>query len=1022
MSESILKVSLKDYKKDIEDLKGTLLGLERGTEAYNKTLKDLRDKQEKLNSVMQDTKRGADAAEGSYNALVQQMASLRKEWKETDDIARRNELGKQIADVNTQLKDLDSSIGNYQRNVGNYEGATVSLKAQLKEMTVELQNMAANGLKGSEAYIELKNRAGELKDILGDVKSDISNASNDIRGIANAVTVFGDGVAIWGTYQSAVALFGGETKRTDEAMKKILSTMALLNNVQKVSKALFDNSSVTYKVMHKVLQALNIEKKTNLAVTKQQAVAEQLSTAGVTENTIAVGANTVAMGADTVATGAATVATKLFRKALMATGIGLFVVAIGTAVAYLEDFVEVITKGIKWITDLLGITHELTDAEKAEAEAKQQQIEMNKSFNAMKTTYYQEVGKSVGEIIGKMKVLQTEWKALKTTAEKEEWLKRNRQRFDELGLSVKNVDQAEKVLVTQTPKIVEALKARAKAIAAQNALVANEAEMYEKLAELNAKPVVYAKLRGNATYGDLTDDEKRMFSYDSDKSVLQKQDIDIANRLRQQTALDRRSKEEKNITDTYTKRTGYLVKEVQTTSKDAADKLKEAGDLIVDGLSGGGGKSGGSGSKNDKPSAFAKYQADLTELTKVTSAMTDALEKSYNLSEKTTADEIALTESKHINMVAYYDDYKAKLKEALKDAKIEKDEKIKIQEKLDEVDTASKKEQDAYDVKMHNLRKKRREEELKEIKDNIKQQIEENKSLQSQSEFDTNTKYKKKELELKEDDDLGKIDLEIAKEKELYDLKISALTNEIKLKKELQSQYDVDSVEYAKIADEIANLNQQMANATTTHELYTSETTGKKAKAKLKEEKKNIEQRKEFYRNFAYAVGDVMGMVSDYMQQQTDKELQQGKISEEEAKRRFEQQKALQIGMTLINTFAGAAGSYEKTKQTTGMWGEAAAWIDFGMTLANGLAQVAAIEATRFNGGSGSASGGASGGYRTSVNPLLMEQLDSQNLQNVNLQGVRDNTSNQNTRVWISQKDLTNSDKQVKTRIAQSVF
>lgn len=81
-----------------------------------------------------------------------------------------------------------------------------------------------------------------------------------------------------------------------------------------------------------------------------------------------------------------------------------------------------------------------------------------------------------GDNIVSIKQLQQEWKGLKTTAEKNQWIKDNKSEFDKLGIAVNNVTDAENVFVDNTEAVINALKLRAKAAAAQK-LAADE---YEK--------------------------------------------------------------------------------------------------------------------------------------------------------------------------------------------------------------------------------------------------------------------------------------------------------------------------------------------------------------------------------------------------------------------------------------------------------------------------------------------------------------------------------------------------------------
>ena len=140
--------SVNDLKDNIKTLKTNLGELEIGTEEYKNTLDELKVNQNALKdamyattSSMEDVAAAATGASKSYNSLVHQMAALKEEWRATNDEARRNELGQQIAEINQQLKDMDASIGNFQRNVGNYESGTKGLVAKFDELGGILKQM-----------------------------------------------------------------------------------------------------------------------------------------------------------------------------------------------------------------------------------------------------------------------------------------------------------------------------------------------------------------------------------------------------------------------------------------------------------------------------------------------------------------------------------------------------------------------------------------------------------------------------------------------------------------------------------------------------------------------------------------------------------------------------------------------------------------------------------------------------------------------------------------------------------------
>lgn len=142
------KITVKGLKDEINDLRDALLNTEKGSEEYNAILQQLIDDQTKLTDAMRAGKNEASAATGSYNGLVNQLAALKKVWRETTDEASRKELGKSIKEINNKLKGMDESIGDFRRNVGNY---TQSVTAAFGSMGGAAKGMIGpiNGVKAA---------------------------------------------------------------------------------------------------------------------------------------------------------------------------------------------------------------------------------------------------------------------------------------------------------------------------------------------------------------------------------------------------------------------------------------------------------------------------------------------------------------------------------------------------------------------------------------------------------------------------------------------------------------------------------------------------------------------------------------------------------------------------------------------------------------------------------------------------------------------------------------------------------
>lgn len=175
--------SLKDYKKHIDDLRGSLLQLDETSEEYKTVSQEIKKEQDKLNEVMKAGKYDVDQAEGSYNQLTKTMSELKKEWKATGDEARRAELGQQILDINNQLKELDQSTGDFHRSVGDYANAFE-----------QAFDKCLDGVKNLDGPIG--DLGGTVKNLLPVIKSVNQTAVAGLSGVKKALASTGIGLLI----------------------------------------------------------------------------------------------------------------------------------------------------------------------------------------------------------------------------------------------------------------------------------------------------------------------------------------------------------------------------------------------------------------------------------------------------------------------------------------------------------------------------------------------------------------------------------------------------------------------------------------------------------------------------------------------------------------------------------------------------------------------------------------------------------------------------------------------------------
>ena len=225
--------TMQSLKNRIKSLQDEILNLDKDTEKYNKTLEELQKASQKYNETISLTKKNAFALEGSYDALTQKMSLLKKEWRATNDESRRNELGKQIADINTQLKAMDAEIGNYQRNVGNYEGSLQNQFQLLRQEIKKYQSEVLAAEEGTEEWRQAIQKLGDAKHRLVDMSEMAKLATNDIGEQLSALSSVGSGVAsAFGAVQGVMTLVGKDTDNLQKQMVKMQAVMAIVQGAQ----------------------------------------------------------------------------------------------------------------------------------------------------------------------------------------------------------------------------------------------------------------------------------------------------------------------------------------------------------------------------------------------------------------------------------------------------------------------------------------------------------------------------------------------------------------------------------------------------------------------------------------------------------------------------------------------------------------------------------------------------------------------------------------------------------------------
>jgi len=200
------------------------------------------------------------------------------------------------------MADIDKEIPVKVKADDETQRATQSAKARLRDLQKQMLDLEAAGQKGTEQFRKMAAEAGQLKDAIGDTSAQVKVLASDTRTLdtfTSAIQGIAGGFAV---AQGAAALFGEENEDVQKAMMKVQAALALVNGATALANTLNKDSALMVNL------------------------------------------NAVAQRVYAVAVGTSSGALKLFRIALVSTGIGAAVVAIGLLIANFDKLTAAVQK------------------------------------------------------------------------------------------------------------------------------------------------------------------------------------------------------------------------------------------------------------------------------------------------------------------------------------------------------------------------------------------------------------------------------------------------------------------------------------------------------------------------------------------------------------------------------------------------------------------------------------------------------------------------------------------------------
>ena len=347
------------------------------------------------------------------------------------------------------------------------EATHTSLRTQLRQCREALVEMEMAGQRGTKEYAEMQAEAARLTDAMADAQAQANILAHDQAGMQGLISGLSGVSGAFSAAQGAVALFAGENEDLQKIMLKVQSLMSITVGLQQVQQTLNKDSAFTLVTLNGIKQWWNKILAAGTTATTADTAAQVANTAAQTANTAAAGANTTAQTANTVATGAQAAAATAGTAANI-TLAGAFRM-VGAAIKSIPVF--------GWIAAAIGaiiavVTSFTSKAKKAREEA---------------AKFGEAVAEAAAKPVSQFMELQTSWLSVTDSLKaREKWLQDNADKFKELGFEVRNVKEAEDLLVKYSDKVVEAFMLRAKAAIASEQAMAKYKEAIKKQQEVDA--------------------------------------------------------------------------------------------------------------------------------------------------------------------------------------------------------------------------------------------------------------------------------------------------------------------------------------------------------------------------------------------------------------------------------------------------------------------------------------------------------------------------------------------------------
>jgi hypothetical protein len=224
--------------------------------------------------------------------IEDKIGTLDPDTQEFQDLNQVLETGRQVLEAYGQTQDETAE-------------KSVSMRTRLAALKKELQELEAAGGENTQRFEELSIEAARLEDQIGDTNARVRALASDTKNLDFGIGAIRGIASAFGVAEGAAALFGVQSQQVQESIQRLNAILVILNGLQEIQNLLSKQNIVQ-------IVGQNI-------ATKAYAVSQRVLAATL---------------------GSTAAASKALNVALLTTGIGALIAAIGAVIVLMDQWIH----------------------------------------------------------------------------------------------------------------------------------------------------------------------------------------------------------------------------------------------------------------------------------------------------------------------------------------------------------------------------------------------------------------------------------------------------------------------------------------------------------------------------------------------------------------------------------------------------------------------------------------------------------------------------------------------------------